>query len=98
MSSVSVSTSARLAQWHSCWCVVKKEKGICPRRITAGISTKVTHDETSSASGSGTAKCYVQCGGFVVEMEEFDAGWFRISSSEAEQMDPQQRKLLEVAW
>ena len=54
------------------------------------------YDEASSVASSGIAKCYVQCGGFVVGMEEFDAEWFRISRSEVRQMDPQQRKLLEV--
>ena len=41
-------------------------------------------------------KCYVQCGGFVVGLEGFDNKYFRISASEAKQMDPQQRAVLEV--
>jgi acyl carrier protein len=42
------------------------------------------------------SKCYVQCGGFVAGLEGFDNTHFRISASEAKQMDPQQRAVLEV--
>jgi len=49
----------------------------------------------SSEQVSGS-KCYVQCGGFVSGLEGFDNTHFRISASEAKQMDPQQRVVLEV--
>jgi hypothetical protein len=42
------------------------------------------------------SKCYVQCGGFVGGLEGFDNMHFRISASEAKQMDPQQMAVLEV--
>ncbi|MEO8693819.1 MAG: type I polyketide synthase [Acidimicrobiales bacterium] len=37
-------------------------------------------------------------GGFLDQIDEFDASFFGISPREAAQMDPQQRLVLEVAW
>ncbi|MEM9370652.1 MAG: beta-ketoacyl synthase N-terminal-like domain-containing protein, partial [Pseudomonadota bacterium] len=45
---------------------------------------------------SGTA--YVKRAGLLPDIWDFDAGFFGISPREAEQMDPQQRILLELAW
>jgi|GEM_PF-1407354 len=37
-------------------------------------------------------------GGFLCDIDQFDANFFRLSSTEAECMDPQQRLFLEEAW
>ncbi len=47
-------------------------------------------------SGFGTE--FAKVGGFVHDIEEFDAAFFGISPREATEVDPQQRILLELAW
>ncbi|MBB1156115.1 type I polyketide synthase [Amycolatopsis dendrobii] len=37
-------------------------------------------------------------GGYLNDVDNFDAGFFGITRGEAEQMDPQQRMLMEVVW
>jgi acyl transferase domain-containing protein/acyl carrier protein/NADP-dependent 3-hydroxy acid dehydrogenase YdfG/1,4-dihydroxy-2-naphthoyl-CoA synthase len=41
---------------------------------------------------------FAKHGGFLTEIDRFDAAFFHISPVEAERMDPQQRLMLETAW
>ncbi|TAK71816.1 MAG: KR domain-containing protein [Gammaproteobacteria bacterium] len=45
-----------------------------------------------------TKKTDIKWGGFINDVEAFDASFFNISPKEAQLMDPMQRKLIQVVW
>jgi acyl transferase domain-containing protein/NADPH:quinone reductase-like Zn-dependent oxidoreductase len=49
-------------------------------------------------TAAGAAASGLQRGGFLDQVDGFDAGFFHIAPREARQLDPQQRLFLEVSW
>ena len=55
-------------------------------------------DEEYARAAEGKGKIATNLGGFLPEIDKFDAAFFGISPREAVFIDPQQRLLLEVSW
>jgi phthiocerol/phenolphthiocerol synthesis type-I polyketide synthase C len=63
--------------------------------VTSVDSDRCHHSSASERGRTGTA--YTFAAGLIGDVAGFDVGFFSISSREAEQVDPQQRVLLEMA-
>jgi acyl transferase domain-containing protein len=74
------------------WRILKSGKS-CIREIPAD---RWDHRQYYGPGKEG--KSYSQWGGFIEDVDKFDPLFFGISPNEAQQMDPQERLFLEVAW
>ncbi|MBA2648595.1 MAG: KR domain-containing protein [Legionella sp.] len=54
--------------------------------------------EIDGSPDNQNKKTDIKWGGFINDIEAFDASFFNISPKEAQLMDPMQRKLLQVVW
>ncbi|MGV9667342.1 beta-ketoacyl [acyl carrier protein] synthase domain-containing protein [Nocardia niigatensis] len=66
--------------------------------ITEIPITRFPIDQFYQPGGPLAGKIVTRSGGFLDNIDGFDADFFGISPREAEAMDPQQRLLLECAW
>lgn len=66
--------------------------------ITEVPSDRWDLDQYYSSDPNTPGKMLTRYGGFIKNLFEFDAKFFRVSPREALSLDPQQRLLLEVSW
>ncbi|WP_372365775.1 SDR family NAD(P)-dependent oxidoreductase [Candidatus Uabimicrobium sp. HlEnr_7] len=76
------------------WHLLKNKKDAISEIPKERWDVDALYDSTPGKSG----KMYTRWGGFVDDIDLFDAKFFKIAPREAIHIDPQQRLLLEVTW
>lgn len=73
---------------------------LCDRvdAVTEVPASRWSIDLYYAAERGRTGKTYSKWGGFIADIDLFDAGFFGITDAEADAMDPQQRLMLLTAW
>jgi myxalamid-type polyketide synthase MxaB len=66
--------------------------------ITEVPKSRWNIDDYYDSNRDRLGKMYTRTGGFLDEVDQFDASFFGISPREAKELDPQHRLLLEVTW
>ncbi|MGN7825038.1 SDR family NAD(P)-dependent oxidoreductase, partial [Chitinophaga sp. 22536] len=89
-----VGTAFRLpgaADWKALWDILANGRSVITNTPSERWRWPSGTDPENTHRGLGR-------GGYLPDIEKFDATFFRISPREAELMDPQQRLLLELTW
>ena len=68
------------------------------KTLVAQASVIGPYPESRGEWPTGAERAGIDRGGFVVDVDAFDAAFFRLSPAEAQITDPQQRMLMELAW
>ncbi|MGR3219880.1 MAG: SDR family NAD(P)-dependent oxidoreductase [Candidatus Anammoxibacter sp.] len=79
---------------ESFWKLIREGKNAVTEVPKSRWDINAYYDPDLDAPG----KMYTRYGGFVDNMDQFDAGFFGITPREASCLDPKQRLVLEVAW
>jgi acyl transferase domain-containing protein/acyl carrier protein len=66
--------------------------------ITEVPENRWSKEEFYHYNSNVPGKSHSKWGGYIDNFDEFDAAFFGINGREAEQIDPQQRQLLEITW